>query len=167
MWSRSSHSESESVLLAGLSLVTRLPLRATSGAYIGGLLAVAVPYDSIWHPSLNDNGGGANIGLGILLLLLISPADLRTGRTLTTPQTTHAFWSVVDLTPPGSHALEGMAFPRRHFDSPLRTVAGDSRSGLAYTFISQPKRHCSLVCHFSSTISGMIKSVLFGIQLKQ
>ncbi len=69
------------VLLAGLSLVTRIPLCVTIGAYIGGWLAVAVPYCAIWYSSLNYNGGGANIGLGILLLatLVLLPIPMLIG----------------------------------------------------------------------------------------
>ncbi len=54
------------VLLAGLSLVSRIPLRVTIGAYIGGLLTVSALYYVIWSSTLNYNGGGANIGLGLL-----------------------------------------------------------------------------------------------------
>lgn len=69
------------VILAGLSLVTRIPLRVTIGAYLGGLLAVAVPYGAIWYSSLNYNGGGANIGLGILLIatLVLLPIPILIG----------------------------------------------------------------------------------------
>ncbi len=69
------------VLLAGLSLVTRIPLRVTIGAYVGGLLAVAVPYGEIWYSSLNYHGGGANIGLGILLIatLILLPIPMLIG----------------------------------------------------------------------------------------
>lgn len=59
------------VLLAGLSLVKRVPLCVTIGAYIAGFLAIALPYGAIWYDSLNYNGGGANIGLGILVLAAI------------------------------------------------------------------------------------------------
>lgn len=69
------------VILAGLSLITRIPLRVTIGAYLGGLLAVAVPYGAIWYSSLNYNGGGANIGLGILLIatLVLLPIPILIG----------------------------------------------------------------------------------------
>ncbi len=69
------------LLLAGLSLVKRIPLRVTFGAYVGGLLAVAVPYGAIWYESLNYNGGGANIGLGILLIatLVLLPIPMLIG----------------------------------------------------------------------------------------
>jgi hypothetical protein len=69
------------VILAGLSLVTRIPLRVTIGAFVGGLLAVAVPYGAIWYSSLNYNGGGANIGLGILLMatLVLLPIPMLIG----------------------------------------------------------------------------------------
>lgn len=56
------------VILAGLALVRKVPLRVTIGAYTVGLLVIATVYYAIWHDSLNYNGGGANIGLGILAL---------------------------------------------------------------------------------------------------
>lgn len=56
------------VVLACLALVRKVPLRATIGAYTGGLLVIATVYYAIWYDSLNYNGGGANIGLGILAL---------------------------------------------------------------------------------------------------
>ena len=59
------------VVLSGLSLVPGIPLRVTIGAYIGGVLAIAVPYGAIWYESLRNNVGGANIGLGILLIATI------------------------------------------------------------------------------------------------
>jgi hypothetical protein len=59
------------VLLASLSLVKRVPLRVTIGAYVAGFLAIVLPYGAIWYESLNHNGGGANIGLGILTLAAI------------------------------------------------------------------------------------------------
>jgi hypothetical protein len=59
------------VLLASLSLVKRIPLRVTLGAYIAGLIAMVLPYGAIWYDSMNYNGGGANIGLGILALVAI------------------------------------------------------------------------------------------------
>lgn len=59
------------VILAILSLVERIPLRVTMGAYIAGFLAIALPYGAIWYESLNYNGGGANIGLGLLALATI------------------------------------------------------------------------------------------------
>ncbi len=69
------------VILAGMSLVTRIPLRVTIGAYIGGLLIVAVPYGAIWYSSLTSNGGGANIGLGLLLIatLVLLPIPMLIG----------------------------------------------------------------------------------------
>lgn len=69
------------VILAGLSLVTRIPLRVTIGAYVGGLLAVAVPYGAIWYSTLNYQGGGANIGLGLLLMatLVLLPIPMLIG----------------------------------------------------------------------------------------
>jgi hypothetical protein len=60
------------VLLASLSLVKRVPLRVTVGAYIAGFFVMALPYGAIAYGSLNYNGGGANIGLGILALAAIS-----------------------------------------------------------------------------------------------
>ena len=56
------------VVLACLALVRKVPLRATIGAYTGGLLVIATVYCAIWYDSLNYNGGGANIGLGIMVL---------------------------------------------------------------------------------------------------
>jgi len=56
------------VLLAGVSLVPRMPLRVTIGACVGGLLAVATSYGALLYASANYAGGGANIGLGLLLL---------------------------------------------------------------------------------------------------
>lgn len=59
------------VLLASLSLVKRVPLRVTIGAYIGGFFAIVLPYGAIWYESMNYSGGGANIGLGLLALAAI------------------------------------------------------------------------------------------------
>ena len=56
------------LLFAGLSLIARVPLRVTCGATAGCFLAVAVPYGMLMYSSANYSGGGANIGLGILLL---------------------------------------------------------------------------------------------------
>lgn len=56
------------VILAGLALVRKVPLRITIGAYTGGLVVIASVYYALWYDSLNYNGGGANIGLGILAL---------------------------------------------------------------------------------------------------
>lgn len=69
------------VILAGLALVMRIPLRVTIGAYVGGLLAVSIPYGAIWYSSLNYNGGGANIGLGLLLIatLVLLPVPMLIG----------------------------------------------------------------------------------------
>jgi hypothetical protein len=69
------------VVLAGLSLITRIPLRVTLGAYIGGFVAIAIPYGAIWYSSLNYSGGGANIGLGLLLLatLVLLPLPMLIG----------------------------------------------------------------------------------------
>lgn len=69
------------VILASLSLVNRIPLRVTIGAYIGGLLAVAVPYGALWYESLNYKGGGANIGLGLLAIatLVLLPLPMLIG----------------------------------------------------------------------------------------
>lgn len=36
------------------------------GAYVGGLVPVAVLYRAMWFSLLNHNGGGADIGLGML-----------------------------------------------------------------------------------------------------
>ncbi len=38
------------------------------GATMGALVAIGVPYGSIWLASVKYTGGGANIGLGLLLL---------------------------------------------------------------------------------------------------
>jgi len=59
------------VLLASLSLVKRVPLRVKIGAYIAGFIAIALPYAAIGFESLSYNGGGANIGLGLLALAAI------------------------------------------------------------------------------------------------
>jgi hypothetical protein len=59
------------VLLASLSLVKRVPLRVTIGAFIAGFLAIVLPYGAIWYDSMNYNGGGANIGLGIFALATV------------------------------------------------------------------------------------------------
>ncbi len=69
------------VILAGLSLVKRIPLRVTIGAYVGGVMAVAVPYGAIWYDLQNYNGGGANIGLGLLALavFIILPIPMLIG----------------------------------------------------------------------------------------
>ncbi|MCU0709316.1 MAG: hypothetical protein MUF23_13585 [Pirellula sp.] len=69
------------VLLASLSLVKRIPLRVTVGAYIAGFLAIVLPYGAIWYDSLNYNGGGANIGLGIFALaaLVLLPIPILIG----------------------------------------------------------------------------------------
>ena len=69
------------VVLAGLALVRKVPLRATIGAYTGGLLVIATMYCVIWYDSLNYNGGGANIGLGILALaaILLLPIPMLLG----------------------------------------------------------------------------------------
>ena len=56
------------VVLACLALVRKVPQRVTIGAYTGGLLVIATVYYAIWYDSLNYNGGGANIGLGIMVL---------------------------------------------------------------------------------------------------
>lgn len=56
------------VLLAGLSLVPQLPLRTTIGACVGSAVAVAIPYGALMYASVHYAGGGASIGLGLLLL---------------------------------------------------------------------------------------------------
>jgi hypothetical protein len=72
---------SQFVILAGLALVRKVPLRATIGAYTGGLLVIATVYFALWYDSLNYNGGGANIGLGILALaaILLLPIPMLIG----------------------------------------------------------------------------------------
>ncbi len=69
------------VILAGLTLVRKVPLRVTIGAYTGGLLVVATVYCAIWYDSLNYNGGGANVGLGIMALaaILLLPIPMLLG----------------------------------------------------------------------------------------
>lgn len=69
------------VILACLALVRKVPLRATIGAYTGGLLVVAMVYCAIWYDALNYNGGGANIGLGIMALAatLLLPISMLIG----------------------------------------------------------------------------------------
>lgn len=69
------------VILACLALVRKVPLRATIGAYAGGLLVIATVYFALWYDSLNYNGGGANIGLGILALaaILLLPIPMLIG----------------------------------------------------------------------------------------
>jgi len=59
------------VLLASLSLVKRVPLRVTLGAYIAGFIVMVLPYGAIWYESMSYSGGGANIGLGLLALAAI------------------------------------------------------------------------------------------------
>ena len=56
------------VLLAVVALIRRVPLRATMGASIAGFLAVSIPYGLLVYASITYSGGGANIGLGLLLL---------------------------------------------------------------------------------------------------
>lgn len=56
------------LLLAVLSLVTRVPIRATVGAFVGSLLAIAIPYGLLLYTLATYSGGGANIGVGLLLL---------------------------------------------------------------------------------------------------
>lgn len=56
------------VLMAVVGSFSRVPVRVTLGAAVGGLLAVALPYGSLLYASANYSGGGANIGLGLLLL---------------------------------------------------------------------------------------------------
>jgi hypothetical protein len=58
------------VLLGALSLVPYFTIRVLTGASVGGLIAVAAPYGLLWYSSANYSGGGANIGLGLLLLAL-------------------------------------------------------------------------------------------------
>ncbi len=56
------------VLLAVMGLFPRVPVHVTLGAAAGSLLAVALPYGALLYASANYTGGGANIGLGLLLL---------------------------------------------------------------------------------------------------
>lgn len=54
------------LILAGLTFVKRIPLGIPIGACVGGFVPVAVLYRAIFLSSLNYNGGGADIGLGLL-----------------------------------------------------------------------------------------------------
>ncbi len=56
------------LLLAALSLIPRFSFRALLGATVATLIAVGMPYGLIWYSSVNYSGGGANIGLGLLLI---------------------------------------------------------------------------------------------------
>lgn len=57
------------VILAAISLFPRLiPIPAILGGAAGGLLAVALSYGLLYYNSVNYTGGGANIGLGILVV---------------------------------------------------------------------------------------------------
>ncbi len=56
------------VALAALAMVPGVPLRVTIGAAVFGFIAVAIPYGALLYASSNYSGGGANIGLGLLLL---------------------------------------------------------------------------------------------------
>jgi hypothetical protein len=56
------------VLMAVLALSSTIPLRVIVGASVAGILELSIPYGMVWYESLNYNGGGANIGLGLLLL---------------------------------------------------------------------------------------------------
>jgi len=58
------------LLLAVLSLVSRVPIRATVGAFVGSLLAIALPYGLLLYTLATYSGGGANIGVGLLLLAM-------------------------------------------------------------------------------------------------
>jgi serine/threonine protein kinase len=69
------------VILAGLTFVKRVPLGTLIGACVGGLVPVAVLYRAIWLSSVNYNGGGADIGLGLLGLatLVLMPFSMLIG----------------------------------------------------------------------------------------
>ena len=54
--------------LFGAFRANQFSLRPFVGATIGALVAVSVPYGSLWLASVTYKGGGANIGLGLLLL---------------------------------------------------------------------------------------------------
>ena len=56
------------VLLAALTLIPHLSIRAVVGAALGSLIAVGVPYGLLFYSSINYSGGGANIGVGLLLM---------------------------------------------------------------------------------------------------
>lgn len=53
-------------VLALLSLAMRVP--ATLGAFVGGLIGVTIPYGALLYTSATYSGGGANIGVGLLLM---------------------------------------------------------------------------------------------------
>ncbi|MBC8352368.1 MAG: hypothetical protein H8E66_10300 [Planctomycetes bacterium] len=59
-------------ILLGLTAgVFRSPRAAwsTSGAFAGALLSGAGPYGLLWYAAANYSGGGANIGLGLLMVV--------------------------------------------------------------------------------------------------
>lgn len=56
------------VLLAPFALIPGIPVRTVVGAAVGGLIGVGLPYGLLAYSSANYSGGGANIGLGLLLL---------------------------------------------------------------------------------------------------
>lgn len=56
------------ILLSAFALIPRISIRALAGALVGGLVAAGIPYGLLWYSSVNYSGGGANIGLGLLLL---------------------------------------------------------------------------------------------------
>lgn len=60
------------ILLGIASLVFKQPfsIYPFMGAAIGSFLAVSLPYGLLFYSSATYTGGGANIGLGLLLLVL-------------------------------------------------------------------------------------------------
>ena len=56
------------LLLAICTFIPRLSIQAIAGAAIGSLIAGGMPYGLLLYSSANYSGGGANIGLGILLI---------------------------------------------------------------------------------------------------
>jgi len=60
------------ILLSVLAVVfkKRFLLAPFLGAALASLLAIVLPYGSLWYASVTYSGGGANIGLGLLLIAL-------------------------------------------------------------------------------------------------
>ncbi|MFO1042999.1 MAG: hypothetical protein U0941_14510 [Planctomycetaceae bacterium] len=69
------------LFLAGLTYVKRVPLGTLIGACVGGLVPVAVLYRAMWFSTLNYNGGGADIGIGLLGMatLVLMPFSMLIG----------------------------------------------------------------------------------------
>lgn len=58
------------VLLALLSFALPRQIGPLSGAAVGAVVAVGLPWGMLWYDSSHYDGGGANIGLGLLLLAM-------------------------------------------------------------------------------------------------